>query len=231
VTPEGRKATVVLIAGAVLAITVGLLGPALLGAAAGPETEVITWLKRTEADGLVLEIAPGAQLRSGRHYFDRIVVDVEPEQGRALATSTLDFEGKLGRTKVSSLGLEQAWFRPERGGWAPEESPAPILQAAVRALEARRRALEVGQTLELGRLSGGHSAPGDEEAVRAVLALERRRYHVAAWYIRSEREGVVVTEEYRVEGVLPDRPVDEKGLRRLRLEPKGGEFFFAGGLM
>jgi hypothetical protein len=61
--------------------------------------------------------------------------------------------------------------------------------------------------------------------------LPDREYKVLGWYLRSEREGTLVTERYRIRGNLPDRPVREEGDRRLQLTPRGEKFLFAEGLM
>jgi hypothetical protein len=150
-----------------------------------------------------------------------------------VASATLDFSGRLGRTEVSSLGVEQVPFVLRGREWVPEGLAAPRLAAVVGALEARRRALEAGDRKTLMALRGpGEAGDGGGEAeVERVLALQRRRYEARAWYLRLERDEAVVTEEWRLEGVLPSRPVDEKGQRRLSLIRSGEEFLFSPGLM
>jgi hypothetical protein len=65
-----------------------------------------------------------------------------------------------------------------------------------------------------------------------LLSLTERRYRSTAWYIRSEREEVTVTEDYRLQGTTPERPVDDKASVRLMLAPSAdGEFFFPNGLL
>jgi hypothetical protein len=55
---------------------------------------------------------------------------------------------------------------------------------------------------------------------------------VKGWYLRLERDSALVSEDYRLTGVTPDRPVDEEGTRRLELRLDAhGEFYFARGLM
>lgn len=217
-------------------IMVGVLAPRLLGIAAGPEPEIITALKETEQDGLELSL-PGIStpLTSNTHYFARITVRVEPGGKRAEALATLDFVGTLGGTDVSSLGVEVVPFVLKDGQWQPEGLAAPRLAAVVTALEARRRALETGDSAALARLV----APAGEAGVvgvggpelEALLALERRRYRSGMWFIRLERDEARVTEHWRLEGVLPDRPVDQRGTRSLILRREGQEFLFSPALM
>jgi hypothetical protein len=225
----------VLIVGLALVATLVVLVPRLLGSAAGPEAEIITALKSTEREGLELTV-PGAQARlvSKEHHFARITVNVEPGGQRAVAWATLDFTGRLGRTEVGSLGVERVPFVLRGRTWAPEGLTAPRLVAVVGRLEARRRALEAGDrtALEALRAPGAATEGGGEtEELEKVLALQRRRYQAEAWYLRLERDEVVATEAWRLEGVLPSRPVDEKGRRRLSLIRSGEEFLFSPGLM
>lgn len=205
--------------------------PVLLGAAAGPEAAVLTALKRTERDGLRLAIAnaPG-ELVSKNHHFDRVTVLLETGGREAVVVATLDFEGTLGKTRVSSLGLERVSFQYREGEWRPVSGFAPTLSGVVAALWARRAALEAGDGSALRGLSGAAEDGGEEEVAR-VLALSRRKYEARAWYVRSDPEGVTVTEDFRLEGALPDRPVDEKGSKRLWLERSGNRFLFSHGLM
>ncbi len=41
---------------------------------------------------------------------------------------------------------------------------------------------------------------------------------------------MLVTEDYRLEGATPARPIDELGTRQLTLERRGQEFLFSSGL-
>ncbi|SEU35446.1 hypothetical protein [Stigmatella erecta] len=223
----GGGLIVVLALGTVLAV----MAPRVLGLAAGPEVEIITALKRTEADGLSVMLPGVSTPLTGRtHRFARITVRLEPGGQRAEALATLDFNGKLGKTEISSLGVERVPFVQKDGVWAPEGSAAPRLAAVVAALEFRRRALEAGDTSALNRLVG-RDAGVEGTQLDAVLALGRRRYQSQAWYIRMERDEAVVTERWRLEGVLPSRPVDEQGERSLSLLRDGDEFFFSPTLM
>ncbi len=218
-----------------LGATLLVLVPRLLGAAAGPEAEIITALKSTEREGLELTLpGAGGKLVSREHHFARITVNVEPGGQRAVAWATLDFTGRLGRTEVGSLGVERVPFVLRGRTWEPEGPTAPRLVEVVGRLEARRRALETGNrtALEALRAPGAVAEGGGEaEEVEKVLALQRRRYQAEAWYLRLERDEVVASETWRLEGVLPSRPVDERGQRRLSLIRRGEEFLFSPRLM
>lgn len=221
-----------LIAGLAAALALAVLGPRFLGFAAGPEAEIITALKRTESEGLELRIAgTGAPLVSREHHFARITVDVEPGGQRAAAFATLDFNGTLGDTSVSSLGVERVPFVFKDGSWEPETQAAPRLVAAVTALEARRRALDAGDREALKLLAGPEAAePGGPE-LEQLLRLQKRRYRAEAWYLRLERDDAVATERWQLQGSLPERPVDARGERQLSLVRHAEEFLFSPALM
>ncbi len=233
-TEEWSRLGGVLIALLAAGVALTVLMPRLLGLAAGPEAEIITALKSSERGGLELAIpGAGAPLASVKHHFARITVSVEPGGKRAVASATLDFAGRLGRIEVSSLGVEQVPFVLRGREWVPEGLAAPRLAAVVGALDARRRALEAGdrKTLMALRAPGAQGDPGGEAELDKVLSLQRRRFQVRAWYLRLERDEAVATEEWRLEGDLPSRPVDERGQRRLSLIRSGEEFLFSPGLM
>jgi hypothetical protein len=221
---QGFRALGFLAATAALLLAVAVLGPRLLGVAAGPEAELVSRLKNFERVGLDLPVA-GGTLHATRLSFQRISVVLDADGLGATVTSTLDLTGNFERpgepvrTKVSSLGLERARYRARDGAWTPESSDAPRLLAIVAALEARRRTLN-------------HPDLPADAGLEALAGMTHRIYTSEAWYIRSEREDVTVSEDYRLEGDRPDRPVDEKGTRRLSLREDGaGTFTFPGGLM
>ncbi|MEW6430716.1 MAG: hypothetical protein AB1730_04335 [Myxococcota bacterium] len=222
---QGSRAAGFLAATAALVVAVAVLGPRLLGVAAGPEAALITRLKSLERTGLELPLDAQVTLHAARVSFQRISVTMDADGQGATVTSTLDLDGNLERagqperTKVSSLGLERARYRFRDGDWAPASSDAPRLLAIVRALEARRTLLNRAEL------------PADA-GLDALRGMTRRVYSSEAWYIRSERGDVLVSEDYRLEGDRPGRPVDERGTRRLSLaEDDAGLFTFPGGLM
>lgn len=231
----------VLIAVLAAGLAAAVLMPRVLGLATGPEVEIITALKRTERDSLVLQV-PGSPepLRGKVHHYARITVSVEPGGERAVAWATLDLTGTLGTTEVSTLGVERIPFVRHGTEWQPQGSLAPRLVAVVRALDARRRALEAGDTRALDALrapeggADGGGADGGEaegEALAQLLELQRRHYRALAWYVRLERDEAVANEQWHLEGVTPSRPVDEEGERQLTLIRSEEEFFFSSSLM
>ncbi|MCA2980406.1 MAG: hypothetical protein INH41_13830 [Myxococcaceae bacterium] len=220
---EGQKLAGFLVATVALGLVVAVCGQRVLGVAAGPESELITQLKRFEQPGQVFD--PRAQLVGDRVSYQRLSVSLDASGQRAVVTGTLDFTGTLGGgVKVGSLGLERVRFERRDDGWRFVDGPAPRLAAIVRALERRRVALSAGAIPE---------APGlDVERATLFRRLSRREFTVEAWYIRSEREGAEVAEDSRLVGVLPERPVDERSTRRLTLvEDARGEFSFPHGLL
>jgi hypothetical protein len=226
-----RAVGTLLLAGIALLVLV-LLAPRLLGRVSGPEGEIITALKESESDGIELTLPEGT-LRSTRLQFERISVTVDASARKAVAVATLDFVGRFADTEVSSLGVERIPFEYDGWSWKPESGFAPRLAAAVSLLERRRRALAAGSIPQLLKLID----PPDEPRLAAHPALQKlqaardRDYRARAWYLRLDREGAVATEEYRMLGSLPDRPLDERGSRRLTLQRRDAEFLFLDQLM
>ena len=203
-------------------------------ASADPSADLVVQLKSAEQEGLTLPIAgEPAPLVSSRPNYDRLTVELVPGEPTASITATLDLEGKLGGTAVHSLGFERVRFRRDGRSWEPEEGLAPMLSRALAALCARRRALEAGKLPALAALA--RQAPEQaraDPALAVALGLRERRYEVKGWYLRLERDSALVSEDYRLTGTSPDRPVDEQGTRRLELRlDSHGEFYFARGLM
>jgi hypothetical protein len=199
-----------------LGLLVAVFGGKLLGAASGPQGELVTRLKALEEQGLSIALDTG-QLVAPRPGYQRISIVIDEDGAGALVTSTLDFTGEFRRpgrleapTRVSSLGLERARYVFRDGAWAPERSDAPRLAAIVAALEERRR--------ELSR---------DGADAGEYPGSTHRAWRSEAWFIRSERDAVEVTEEFRFDGITSERPISERGLRRLTLvERDGGTFSF-----
>nr|BDT32736.1 hypothetical protein MFMH1_24050 [Myxococcus sp. MH1] len=231
-TEEWSRLGGLVIAGLAVLAACAVLIPRLLGFAAGPEAEIITALKHTEAYGFSLPIPlADAPLVSQELHFARITVTVEPGGQRAEAHATLDFNGTLGPTRVGTAGVEKVPFVRRGGDWVPEKNTSPRLVAVVTALEARRRALEAADAEGLARLSvPGNPGVGGAEW-NELKTLRGRLYRAEAWYIRLEREQAVVTEHWRLQGSLPSRPVDTRGQRSLSLTLHGDEFLFSPGLM
>lgn len=207
---------------AALALVVAVFGERLLSTASGPENDLVTWLKKKEQAGEAFDDA--GSLKAQRVSYQRLSVVVAPDRQSATVSGTLDFTGTRNGVAISSLGFERVKFVKKADEWTAVDGPAPRLAAIVRALERRRRALDAG---DIPRAEGL-----DEAEAERYRRLEGRRFTVQAWFIRSEKEGVEVSEDFRLEGRLPDRPVDEKGTRRLSLaEDARGEFSFPRGLL
>ena len=197
--------------------------PALLGLLGGAAPAVASALALAARPPVHLSIA-GAEtpLVGNALRFERVTV-TEEGPARARAVSTLDFEGALGPTRVSSLGRETTRFRRSGAGWEVEGGLAPTLAGAVAALAARARALERGDAAALAALV----APRDREqaladpGLHAALGTPSSREPIQAWYLRSEAGEITVTEEAGAQART----------RRLRLvprEPGSSEFVFAG---
>lgn len=201
--PEWQK---VLALGLSVAAVGGLLlafGGQLLDSAAGVDVELLTQLKNTERHGFSQPLA-GSSLVGNRLSYHHLTVTHEGP-GRAVVTATLDFTGRFGETKVSSLGLERVVFERHDRAWKPTLGWAPRLGAIVTALDHRRMALRAGDP---------HPDELDAELIRS---LRDRSFEVEAWYIRSEREGIEVAEDAHLAGQTPERPVDQRLTRRLEL--------------
>lgn len=224
---RGRFATVAGLGAIALGAAALLwLLPSLLGLAGGTGPEVSSVLADAARPPVTIPIMGSATPLVGRSlHFQRLTV-TEEGANRARAVSTLDFEGTLGSTRVSSLGRETTRFRRRVAGWEVDGSVAPTLAAAVSALVARRLALENDDATALA----GLVSPPDREqalanpALRTALAHPARNGPLQAWYMRSEAGEITVTEE---EGQPPH-------LHRLRLVPRTDaamEFVFAGSLL
>jgi hypothetical protein len=229
-----RGGIVIALLAAALAVLV--LAPRWLGLATGPEVEIITWLKTTERDGLSLRVPGSAEpVLAQTHHFARITVSLEPGGERAVAWATLDWKGRWGSLQVSSLGVERVPFVRRGQEWVPEGLPAPRLAAVLRALDARRRALNAGDRDALRALLvpgvAPDAGPGETAELERILSLRKRHFQVDAWYVRLERDDALATEVWRLEGELPSRPVDDRGQRPLSLIRREEEFFFSPGLM
>lgn len=212
----------------VLFLVMALLSlPYCLSKARGAQGEALTQLKETEPEGLTLRLdVSDLPLVSTRHQYQRLAQDRQegPEsRTHLLITGTLDFTGKWGNVRVSSLGLEKIEFQENDGEWRPVRSLAPTLVSILETLERRRQSIERfdGETLQA--LSTQPLEVGSSRWME-LGAMSGRRYQVLAWYIRSERNEAEVREEYRLTGSLPDRPVDEKGERLLRLQLREGRW-------
>lgn len=226
---ESAKAVGFVLAAAAVAVSVLVLGPRCMGVVAGTESELLARLKKAEAVGLEQPVGTLGMLRSSKASYDRVTV--ESLGGRWQILATLDFTGHFGQVQVSSLGVERPVYVRRGLAYEAPLGPAPRLAQAVLALERRRRALEQGDLSTLAALLVPDAGLGADTELERVLSLVSRRYEVTGWYLRFEREAAAVREEYHLVGASPDRPIDERGARTLRLVEGDQGFLFAQGLM
>ena len=226
----GARATAVILGLCLLLGAVWALLPRMLGAAGGPEPEVIAALRAAELARAPIPVpgAPPFEPRSLR--FDRFSITVDGE--RASAVATLDASGRCGGVEVSSLGRERVAFRRRDGRWEPDGALAPALAAALSVLWQRAAALSGDATERLGTLVlpvDRDRALGDAR-IDSVLRIPGHRWEPRAWYLRSERGEVLVTEEAILSS--PSRnPEPRTGRLRLVPSAEGGSFVFTGGLL
>lgn len=218
---DGQKLLGFVVGIAAIGLVLAVLGQRVLGLAAGPETEIITALKKAER-GVEWPVGAYGTLVGAKLQYQRLQITLGPGGQTAIATGTLDFEGVFdARTKVSSLGLERIPFVLKGSDWEPVSTLAPRLTAVVQALEVRRRTLNA-QSLD---------TDGGGLELLELASMRNRTYRSDAWFIRSERAEVDVAEDYRLTGDTRDRPVDEKATKRLSLcEDTLGSFSFRNGL-
>ena len=227
---RGTRAILVLVALCLLVGAVWAMLPRMLGAAGGPEPELLTALRAAELARAPIAVpgAPAFQPRSLR--FDRFSITVDGD--RASAVATLDASGSCGGVAVSSLGRERVGFLRRRGRWEPDGPLAPALAGALSTLWRRAELLSGSGAEQLAPLV----APADRDRalgdarMDSVLRLPGHRWEPRAWYLRSERGEVLVTEE----AVLTSSSRESQPRTgRLRLVSSGdaGSFVFAGGLL
>lgn len=227
---RGTRATAVILGLCLVLGAVWALLPRMLGAAGGPEPELLAAFRTAELARAPIPVPGGPPFEPRSLRFDRFSITVDGE--RASAVATLDASGSCGGVEVSSLGRERVGFRRHGGRWEPEGPLAPALAGTLSALWQRAGLLSGSAAGSLGVLI----LPSDRERALAdaridsVLRLPGHRWEPRAWYLRSERGEVLVTEE----AVLTSSSrVPEPRTGRLRLVSSGdaGSFVFAGGLL
>ena len=164
-------------------------------------------------------------------HFDRLSVDVDGEHATVVAT--LDARGRLGQVEVSSLGRERIHFLRQAGGWRLDGVLAPALSAALSALSLRASLLDGGSAEALSVLveTADRERVVNDPRLPPILGTAGHRWEPQAWYLRSERDGVVATEEALLH--RPERPAEARA-GRFRLLPStegGGRFVFEGGVL
>jgi hypothetical protein len=226
----GARATGVILGLCLVLGAVWALLPRMLGAAGGPEPEVIAALRTAELARAPISVPGAAPFEPRSLRFDRFSITVDGD--RASAVATLDASGRCGGVEVSSLGRERVGFRRRAGRWEPDGPLAPALSSALSVLWQRAAALSGDATGSLGALvlpADRDTALGDAR-IDSVLRLPGHRWEPRAWYLRSERGEVLVTEEAVLSSSFRE-PEPRTG--RLRLVPSGevGSFVFTGGLL
>jgi hypothetical protein len=219
---------------AALALAGAVLLPRFFSFVEDPRTSLLLGLKRLEKDGLTLPIDGASEpLRSERIRVDRVTVQLAPDGRRGRVVYSLDFDGRVGPTRVSALGREAVSVAYSQEGWRPEGGAwTPLLARALARLEERARALQAGDREALSRLlAAGSEGALDDPRLAQVMRMSERLYQAKSWSLRLEADAIMVTEDYRLSGVLPDRPVEEVGHRRLTLLVGEKELRFGSSLM
>ncbi|HUM10599.1 MAG TPA: hypothetical protein VLT82_06590 [Myxococcaceae bacterium] len=227
---RGTRAVAVLLGLAGLAGAVWALLPRMLGAAGGPEPELVAALRTAELAHAPIPVPGGPAFEPRTLRFDRFSVTVDAD--RAAVVATLDAAGTSGGVEVSSLGRERVRFLRRGGRWEPDGPLAPSLSAALALLWHRAGLLSGSSAEALGVLV----APTDrgrsvaDARIDSVLRLAGHRWEPRAWYLRSEREAVLVTEEAILTSTTRD-PEPRTGRLRLRSSGDAGVFVFDGALL
>ncbi len=227
---RGTRAVAVLLGLAVLGGAVWALLPRMLGAAGGPEPQLVSALRTAGLARAPILVPGAAPLQPRSLHFDRFSVTVDGD--RAVVVSTLDAAGASGGVEVSSLGREKVRFVRSGGRWEADGPLAPALAGALEALWRRASLLSGRSLAALGPLV---VAPDRERSLadarlEQVLGVPAHRWEPRAWYLRSERGEVLVTEEAML--TSPSRsPEPRTGRLRLVSSDGGGSFVFAGTLL
>jgi hypothetical protein len=226
----GTRATLVLVGLCLVVGVVWALLPRMLGAAGGPEPEVLAAFRMAELARAPIPVPGGRAFEPRSLHFDRFSITVDG--ARASAVATLDASGSCGGVEVSSLGRERVGFRRVAGKWEPDGPLAPALAAALSVLWQRAELLSGSAMGTLGPLVvpvDRDRALGDAR-IDSVLRLPGHRWEPRAWYLRSERGEVLVTEEAVLTSSSRE-PEPRTGRLRLVSSADAGSFVFAGGLL
>jgi len=227
---RGARATGVLVGLCLVVGAVWALLPRMLGAAGGPEPELISAFRTAELARAPIPVQGGPPFEPRGLHFDRFSITVDGDHASAVAT--LDASGSCGGVEVSSLGRERVGFRRHGGRWEPEGPIAPALAQALSVLWQRSRLLSGSAAASLEGLvlpADRERAVGDAR-IDSVLRLPGHRWEPRAWYLRSERGEVLVTEEANLTSSSRE-PEPRTGRLRLVSSGDAGSFVFAGGLL
>jgi hypothetical protein len=227
---SGARATAVILGLCLVLGVVWALLPRMLGAAGGPEPELIAVFRTAELARAPIPVPGAAPFEPRDLRFDRFSITVDGDQASAVAT--LDASGSCGGVEVSSLGRERVRFKRRAGRWEPDGPLAPALAGTLSVLWQRAAQLSGSAVGSLGALvvpADREQALGDAR-IDSLLRLPGHRWEPRAWYLRSERGEVVVTEE-AVLSSASRKPEPRTGRLRLVSSGDAGSFVFAGGLL
>lgn len=227
---RGTRAVAVLVGLAALAGAVWALLPRMLGAAGGPEPELVSALRTAELSRAPIAVAGAPAFEPRSLHFDRFSVTVDGD--RASVVATLDASGASGGVQVSSLGRERVAFVRRSGRWEPDGPVAPALAGALATLWRRAGVLSAGPVEALGPLvtAVDRERALSDARLEPVLRRPDHRWEPSAWYLRSERGEVLVTEEARLTAAGRE-PEPRTSRLRLLSSTDAGVFVFAGPLL
>src|SRR5262249_15331860 len=191
---------------------------------------LIAALRTAELARAPIPVRGGPSFEPRSLRFDRFSITVDGEQASAIAT--LDASGSCGGGEVSSLRPGRVSVPRPAGRGEPDGPLAPSLAAALSVLWQRAALLSGSAAGSLGALVGPADrdrAVGDAR-IDSVLRLPGHRWEPRAWYLRSERGEVLVTEE-AVLSSSSRNPEPRTGRLRLVSSGEAGSFVFAGGLL
>jgi len=227
---RGTRAVAVLLGLALLGGAVWALLPRMLGAAAGPEPELVSALRTAGLARAPVDVPGAPPLQPRDLQFDRFSVTVDGD--RALVVATLDAAGASGGVGVSSLGRERVRFARRGGRWQLDGPLAPALAGALEALWRRATLLSGSSPDALGPLVLARDRERSlaDARLEQILRIPAHRWEPRAWFLRSERGEVLVTEEALL--TSPSRsPEPRTGRLRLVSSDADGSFVFAGPLL
>jgi hypothetical protein len=170
-------------------------------------------VERLGEEGLSIELPSGENLAVPPGGVEVLAMDAYARDGGLEGFAQLSIEGRVGELHVSYLGNERLEFRCSASACSVQGPLARRLEGVVETLLARRRALEAGDAVALGRLAASPLPLADAEVREAAGRPVR------GWYVRVESDSAIVGE------------ADPEGRqRRMRLRFVDGSWLFEAGL-